>query len=147
MKVGSVSEEISVPSQKWMEDAVRRESSRRPRSRPTSGNGAGLGVDGKTGRERRGGQVPSTMTTTSTATTTTARGRHHTASGLNAECFGRHLAAKDYDYDDDENCDDYVEFHGDDGDDYETGERRRPRSTACLAAWHFRAWYIRRGDA
>ena len=34
----------------------RRRSPRWPWSRPTSGNGAVLGVDGKTGRERRGGR-------------------------------------------------------------------------------------------
>ena len=65
MKVESVFEEILAPSQIWTPDGGRNSLARRSAEKekssaamamPTSGNGAdGLGVDGKTGRERRGG--------------------------------------------------------------------------------------------
>ena len=81
MKVESVSEEISIPSQNWTPDGGRssfdddddrsveeseeekerssakeKVKSSAPLVRPTSGSGAdGLGADGETGRERRGG--------------------------------------------------------------------------------------------
>ena len=74
MGVESVSEEISASSQKWTPDGGRdhvfdddrseeekeifsaKEKSSAALVRPTSGSGAdGLGADGKTGRERRGG--------------------------------------------------------------------------------------------
>ena len=80
MKVESVSEEISASSQKWTPDggrdhvfdddrSVEESEEEKERSsakekvkssaalvRPTSGSGAdGLGADGETGRERRGG--------------------------------------------------------------------------------------------
>ena len=66
MEVESVSEEISTSSQIWMwtpdggrepgDDDGKKEKSSAAMAMPTSGNGAdGLGVDGKTGRERRGG--------------------------------------------------------------------------------------------
>ena len=76
MEVESVSEEISTSSQIWMwtpdggrepgdlmgcccddDDDGKKEKSSAAMAMPTSGNGAdGLGVDGKTGRERRGGR-------------------------------------------------------------------------------------------
>ena len=77
MKVDPVSEKMSTPSQNWTPDGGRehvfdnldfldedeRSSEKVEKKssvamvRPTSGNGAdGLGVDGKTGSERRGGR-------------------------------------------------------------------------------------------
>ena len=96
MKVGSVSEEISSPSQKWTPDGGRdsafstiettktmikgldrvpgdeeEEKSAAAMARPTSGSGAR--VDGETGRGTPRG-------TTTTTRTMSARGRHHTTS-------------------------------------------------------------------